>query len=315
MSTNGTWWFGRFGYTPAGVTQSSFQMLPAPDSGITVSRTGYVDAVQFENGGQAVARSSASSRNFDMTWAVADSATQGGLDVYQDFAEGYYGTAPVYVSDPMNWRTNLFPPNWGTPGLTGWQSISVYAPTLSATAANSYNLPANSATYTLGTTPNTVPTGGSNSVYLPIPSNQQLVIGASGSSTGAAFVQVQPVTTAGAFGTVQNLTLLSPTAAVRMNTVFSGVTYSGVIVWLGRSSAPGTASTITLASMMAQIWPIGYAGAYTSLHIPGRGQSGMEFTTDAIPETYTLVDNAGGRSLKGLALSMSEVTPWRTTTS
>jgi hypothetical protein len=127
-------------------------------------------------------------------------------------------------------------------------------------------------------------------------------------TAGGASVQVIPVTTAGALGSIQNLTLLSPTGNVRINTVFSSANYTGIIVYLGRTTT--SAASISLASMMAQIYPVGYSGSYPQNHIPGRGQAGMEFTTDAIPETYTLVDNAGGRSLKGLSLSMAEVSPW-----
>lgn len=541
------WYFGRFGYTPTAVTSNQMLMLPAPDSGLTATRSGYVENMAFENGGAGVVRSAAGARTYECDFGVANASGQSGLDSYTDMQQGYFGYSPVYVSDAMNYTTNVFPPNWAAPGISqqGWKPIYSSAPTAypvrestivtsyewagtanasesiervagtetrrnrtrnpnatnnlnlwasrtnasitrvndpisalpsvrfvtssndasiqfqtvngsinnpdratvsagetltgsillrsdsantgsmvarvvldfygpsgyagagtsasislqpgalktvswesgavppGATMAdiyldiqsspsgsigymrngfigkpgkyfdgdtppstftdtsNQYRQPAFGATYNVTTPINTIPTGGNASVFIPIPPNHSLYMGVSGTRTGTGIVQARPVYRGGAFAPTVDLTMLSPTGATRLNTTFSGETFSGVVFYITRTST--AASTVTLTSLMAQIYQY-YApndGLFPNTQIypgvnlyptassvysvyepngyfiPGRGQSGMEFSTEAIAESYTLVENSvtRPRRLKGMSFTVTEVTPWRGGTS
>lgn len=308
------WFFGRFGYNPTGVTSANMRYMPAPDTGMDATRAGYVETVAFENGGSAVVRSAGAAQNFSCDFAVSEAKGSAGLDVYTDYAQGLYGFAPVYVADPMNYTRNILPPNWATPGLAqrGWKPIYSSGPTdYPATAANTYNIPDNGATYNITTAINSIPAGGNASIFLPIPPDYSLSLGATGISTGTAVVQVTPVTVAKAFGTKVNLTLNPVTSATRMNYSTSGATNMGVIISLTRTTT--AASTITLYSLVAQLYATGSAQPTTGNHHPGRGQSGMEFSSDAVAESYTLVDNGGSRHLKGMSFSLTETSPWKNT--
>lgn len=334
------WYFGRFGYTPTAVTSNQMLMLPAPDTGLSATRSGYVETLNFENGGAGVVRSAAGARTYECNFGVSDASGQGGLDSYTDLQQNYFGNAPIYVSDSMNFTTNVFPPNWASPGLTaqGWKPIYSSAPLgYTATAANSYRQPATSALYSVTTAANTIPTGGNASVFIPIPPGHSLYMGAAGSRTGTGVVQARPVYRNGGFAPTVDLTLLSPAGATRLNTTFSGELFSGVVFYITRTTA--VSSTVTLASLMGQIYRY-YAPddalypntqVYPGVNIyptsasvysvyepngyfvPGRGQSGMEFSSEAIAESYTLVDNDGTtpRRLKGMSFTVTEVTPWR----
>lgn len=335
------WYFGRVGYNQAGVTSATMRYAPAPDTGLSATRSGYVETVSFENGGAGVVRSAASARSFDCDFGVSEASGQNGLDVYTDYAQGLYGISPVYVADPMAYTANVFPPNWASPGLAqqGWKPIYPTSPTAyPATATNVYSQPRTGATYNITTAINSIPAGGNTSIFIPIEPGNALYLGAAGSATGSGVVQLRPITRAGAYATNVNLTLLSATGATRVNTTFSGDTFLGVVVYLARTST--AASTVTLTSLMGQVYKLytGDASLYpsttlypgvvlypsssagstpysvydaTGQFVAGRGQSGMEFSTDAVAETYTMVDNGSRRSLKGMSFALTEVTPWR----
>lgn len=308
------WYFGRVGYTPTAVTTCNMRYIGAPDTGLSATRTGYAESISFENGGAGVVRSNAAARTFDCDFAVSEASGQSGLDVYSDYAQGLYGSAPVYVADPMNYNYNLFPPNWASPMLTGqgWKPIYSSDPTAyPATPTNAFGLPTQGATYNITTAINTIPTGGRASIFIPIPNDMTLAFGATGVATGTAVVQFVPVTNAGAFGAKTNMTLNAASSANRLGFTASGALFAGVIVYLARTST--AASTITLYSLMAQLYYTGTAAPTPNQHLSGEGQAGMEFSTEAIPETYTLVNNVGNVTsrLKGMSFALTEVTPWR----
>lgn len=85
-----------------------------------------------------------------------------------------------------------------------------------------------------------------------------------------------------------NLTLLSSSGSTRMNASFSGASYQYAKVYITRTSA--AVSTITLSSMMAQLWPIGVTPVTTGNFIEGKGHRGLKFADTATTESYVLVD-------------------------
>lgn len=202
-------------------------------------------------------------------------------------------------------------------GTRGLSTSSLYvariAPTFSDTAANSYFLPYRKATFTIESQANAFPTvantyGDIPYCIIPIPVGYKLVLGATGSTTGTAVVRY--VAYNSALAPVQQstgtLTLLSETASTRLNTTITGAEY--VKIYLQRTST--VASTITISSMMAQLWPSAATVTLTGNFIEGKGMRGCNFDDNANAETYVQVDpNRPGGTVhyKGLSTSITEV--------
>lgn len=189
--------------------------------------------------------------------------------------------------------------------------VSTPAVTISSTAANSYDLPPDQATFDIVAAPNAYPThnmaqGDVPYALIPIPPGYTLWLGASGSATGTAVVRVHAFNSPGnpASPALSNtLTLLSSTGAVRLNASYSGSSYQYVKVFLQRTSS--VASTITLSAMMAQLWPTGYTPPLSTTggnFIAGQGHRGLKFADDAIVESYVMAN----RHLKGLSTTLIE---------
>lgn len=278
------------------------QWVPCPliDSGITRKR--YVDRIQFENGGGDVARSSAYQMEYNFTFN-GPAHELDGIDAFNKFASGFYGNDFIYVAHPAMFETNLFSAGWASPGLIemGWPNIYSNAPTFGSTPANNYNQPLRVAVFDVTTAAN-VPT---KKFTIPIPPGYTLNLGASGTKTGTAVVQVRPVNPNRTYASTSNLTLLDYSASTRMNATFNGDTYTAVEVYITRTDA--TASTITLFSMMAQLYANGTTPSLPTSHIPGQGSTGMMFADDAIVETYSYMHPPR----KGISTTLVEVEAWR----
>lgn len=207
-----------------------------------------------------------------------------------------------------------------TPGAmwTGVRGASVssyfvarIAPTFSDTATNIYNLPYRKTTFTIESQANALPT--INNLYgeipyciIPIPVGYKLVMGATGSATGTGVIRYVAYNS----GLVPSqqatgvLTLLSETASTRLNTTITNAEY--VKIYLQRTSA--VASTITISSMMAQLWPSAATVTLTGNFIEGKGHRGLNFDDNANSESYVMVDPYRGPiHYKGLSTSLTEV--------
>ena len=165
--------------------------------------------------------------------------------------------------------------------------------------------PSRNAIYTITTAANTAPTSESKRFTIPIPPSHTLWLGASGTRTGTAVVQVRPIDAYGAYAATSDLTLLDPNGTTRLNASFSGASYSAVEVYLTRTSA--ATSTITLASMMAQLHPTGTTPTLTGDHQQGLGHTGLMFVDDAQVESYLYINPPR----KGLTTTLVEVGAWR----
>lgn len=284
-----------------GIPTVKMQWCPAPKAGAQVSNIGSVQTMAFENGGADVVRSSQTRKQYTFNFA-GPSKDLDGISVYSKYASGFYGSGLIYFADPYSFETNLFPPAWASPGLIeqGWESIYSIQPTFTNTATNSYSQPRRSATFTIGVVQNTP------RAYIPIPPDHTLNIGASGSVlTGTAVVSVRPINTDGTLATAVNLTLLDPTASTRMNATFAGSSYQAVYVELGRTTS--AASTISLTSMMAQLYKTGTSPVLPTNHMYGEGHTGLVFTDEARVENYTYIDPPR----KGMNTTLLEVGAWR----
>ncbi len=179
---------------------------------------------------------------------------------------------------------------------TSYMYVARNIPTITATPANSFNLPQFQGTWDVTSVPGAYPTvagtyGDVPYAIIPIPPTHTLHMGITGSATGTARVLVQLFNTPADEAVpvlTTTVTLLSSTGSTRLNHSWSGASYQFAKVYINRSS--DVASTITLSSMMAQLWPTGVSPALTGNFIAGQGHRGLKFADDATVESYVIVD-------------------------
>ncbi len=236
-------------------------------------------------------------------WVAADTFQADAVFIYQN-----------QTGNPGSYFDGDYPGAAWT-GTAHASRSAMYTPEVTVTtvptAANSYNVPDYSGVFNIISPPNAYPTGFNTFgdipfALIPIPPGYTLWLGAYGSATGTAVVRVHTFVSPGeptAPITSTALTLLSPTGAVRLNASFSGSSYEFVKVFLQRTST--AASTITLAGMMAQLWPTGVTPVLSTTggqFVPGQGHRGLKFTDDAVVESYVMTN----RHLKGLSTTLVE---------
>lgn len=289
-----------------GIPGVKMQWCPAPLAGAQVSNNGFVQTVAFENGGADVVRSSQTRKQYTFNFN-GPAKDLDSISVYSRYASGFYGSGLLYFADPYAFETNLFPAGWSSPGLIeqGWENIYDTTPTFSNTSANSYAQPLRSATWSVTSGAGAVPTTANGVAYIPIPPTHTLNIGASGSKTGTAVVRVVPINTDGTNGTATDLTLLSATSSTRMNATFAGSSYQAVKVYITRTDTTG--STITLTSLMAQLYKTSTTPTLPTSHILGEGHTGLSFADEARVENYVYIDPPR----KGMNTTLVEVGAWR----
>lgn len=290
-------WFGNVSHA---------QWVPAPATGMTKSVEGYSEEIDFDNGGVWVARSKAGHTVYEINLPTQDSSEYDGIEAYQRFAEGEYGSDFLRFVDPMRSDENILSPSWASPGLAaeGHKPIYDTIPTFTATGANSYGKPSQKAVYGVTGASNAVPAGQNSVFTLLIPPTHTLHFGASGSTTGTAVLRVQPINTNGTLASVVDITMTSDASAPAFSNTFSGATYKAVRIYVTRTSA--AASTLTATAMWARVVLTGTTPTITR-HIPGKGHSGLAFRGSARVEVYTMVY---GKKV-GASLELIEVEPWQ----
>lgn len=298
-------WFG---------TTQKFQWMQMPSSGVQVTSARYTDSGVYENGGGWVDRSNGSHRVYAFDFAAREAAYYGGLDLYEKYASGFYGDQLMHWADPAEFNLNLCPPQWASPALAlndnSWHHIGTYASD-AATAANSYEQPSRTVTYTVTADTETYGRTSSRlSFTVPIPPTHKLVFGWSGArSNSSVGIGYTTYLNGVATNVATPIAPLTTTASTRMNTTLSGATYDAVRFYL---KGTATTQTASIASMMAQLVPIAatadMAGGQGGIHIMGRGSTGCRFDDDASAESYILFDS--NRHLKGLSTSLRETGGW-----
>jgi hypothetical protein len=285
-----------------GIPGKHMQWVPCPsiDSGITRNR--YVERIQFENGGGDVARSPQYQLEYNLSMSGPAHEVDG-IDAINRFASGFYGEGYIYVAHPTNFETNLFPAAWASPALIeqGWANIATSKPNFANTNVSSYGQPSRTATWNVTNDAGTY----TKAVTLAIPPTHTLNLGVSGIATGSGVVRVRPVNVNNTYGAATNLTLLSKSSSTRMNTTFSGSTYCAVQLYITRSSS--SAGTVSITSMMAQLYKTGLTPTLPTSHYTGEGSTGLMFADDAIVETYSYMYPPR----KGISTTLVEVEAWR----
>lgn len=285
-----------------GLPGTHMQFVPCPLIGSTVTRKRYVERMQFENGGGDARRSPQYQMEYNFSFSGLAHEVEG-IDAFNKFAEGFYGDGLIHLAHPAAYETNLFSAAWASPGLIeqGWANIATATPTFAGTNVTSYGQPPRTATW------NVTDQAGiyTKSFTIVIPPTHTLYLGVSGIATGAGVVRVNPILADGSSGTDVDLTLLSKSASTRMNTTFDGATYSAVRVYVTRSS--DVASTVSITSMMAQLYKTGATPTLPTNHYQGEGSTGLMFVDDAIVETYSYMYPPR----KGISTTLVEVGAWR----
>lgn len=313
-------WFGTLYPSQQNGTASTgsvaeMRWVPAPDTGMEATSNGYAELIQFENGGADVVRSSASSRSWSMDWSLGEASGMQGLDIISRYSRGEFGPGLIYWADPMNFDQNLFAPSFASPGLIGrgWPNIYTNAATVSNNATAAFDRPRTQAQWSITQAANTPPTGKNAIQTIPIPPTHTLWLGFSGVLTGAAAIGIRPILPGGGYGTTTYVSaVLNPANNTQLQNAlqFQGILYTAVEVFLARTTS--AASTVTLTSAMAQLWPQGVAPVLTGNHIAGQGNTGAKFSSDASPETYIMVDQSGTpRHYKGMSLDLIETGAWQ----
>lgn len=294
-------WFGNVNYA---------QWVPCPRTGMRRTRENFSQEISFRNGGRWIQRSAASSSRFIMDLPVSDASEYEGIEAYERFASGDYGSGFLYFVDPMYQDENLAPQHWAAPGLAeeGHKNIYDTTPTFvnsNTSGVATYHYPPRSAVYNVTSAANGVPANPANILTILIPPDSTLWFRWYGSVTGTAVMKVQPINLDGSLATDVDV---SPVAASNIPswplTGYSGSTYRAVRIYLSRTST--AASTATLTAMHIQIRKTGVTPSI-SQHIPGKGHVGLSFTGDARAEEYI----QAGRHLVGASFELAEVEAWQ----
>ena len=285
-----------------GIPGSHMQWVPCPSIDSSISRKRYVERMQFENGGGDARRSAQYQMEYLFNFSGPAHEVEG-IDAFNKFAQGFYGDGLIQLAHPANFETNLFPAAWASPALIeqGWANIGPTAPSFAATNTTSYGQPPRTATWSVTGQAGTY----AKSVTIAIPPTHTLNLGVSGIATGSGVVRVVPIDTAGDTGTAVDLTLLSKSASTRMNTTFAGSSYSAVRVYITRTA--DTTATVSITSMMAQLYKTGATPTLPTTHYQGEGSTGLMFVDDAIVENYSYMYPPR----KGISTTLVEVGAWR----
>ncbi len=272
-------------------TRQGMVEMTAPSVNMPSSKQGYFNKVDFLNGGTAIRRSTASHKQYTMTW---NSMTRDEARVILDIADGVRGPGPVYIHDPMAADRNVLPQWWATPSQGGYDGLPLnngVRGEITQTPANSLNFPTESIIYT-------VAAGQTREVWIPIPEGHRAHIGAFGSDGTGGTVVATPTINSINNGTPVTLTLMDVTDDSRFNQSFGAASYDGVMLSLGG------VGTLTLSGIMVQVLEEGVnppAGGFIS----GQGNSGLQFMNQP---TYTPYSSALDRV--GVVVELAEYYGW-----
>lgn len=259
-------WFG---------TRDYMQWVPAPALNVDASKQGWSTETTYLNGGAYARRSIASHKRYNMSWNLT---TRQRIRAITDYADGLYGTGPIYWADPFVMDTNMLPAYWAAPFMGCEDGIilsgSEFTRPEPVPSPNNLGYPVMSALYTV------VSTDPKPSVWIPIPPGYTAWIGAHGSAGTGGTVVATPTAGPGTPGAGTTLTLLDIADSTRFNLSFDSSTYDGVLISLGGSG------TITLSGLMVQVLPSGLvppSGGFIS----GQGHSGCTFASQPVLTQYS----------------------------
>jgi hypothetical protein len=275
--------------------------IPAPQSGLTASNTGFSTTAQLLSGRAFTKRSVASHRGFDAAWVgpLNSEVSEDSLHTIKDYSDGIYGNGPFYWLDPYATKTNLLAPHWAAPMLTekDWPTICAIpsgsgATSFVPTESNTKSYPYKSLNINLEST-DSFESANANRVI--IPTAHRFHFGWHGDViSGDATVILRAYSRSTGLPTDITTSPLSVNSAIRTNTQVSGTTYSMVDVIVVKPA--GATSEIRIAGMIAQV-----RGEVEAVpqgdFISGRGTTSIEFSSLPQIEYYSANVNNGQISL------------------
>lgn len=271
------------------------QWIACPNVDIPSNSVAWSTSTQYLNGGAHVRSSTASHKEYELSW---DMVSRDDMIPVMNYAEKLYGDGPIYWVDPFTADYNVLPQYLASP----FQVLDDGPPILAnnvnvtevATPTNTNGYPTRSTrfTYTDDTTQRL-------NIWVPIPPGYKGWVGVHGfDASGDAGVIIRPTNGAG-FGADVAATVLPVTSSTR---VVDEVAGDGLFLTLADAN-PG--DSITISGIIVQILPDGVnpsIGGFAS----GQGHSGCSFAErpDYVP--YSAAFGSGG-----VSATLVETEAWR----
>lgn len=287
MSDTASWWFGTRGY------ERWIKMTAADMDNVYSGRNARTDQI---NGGVTLLQSAAGHKEYSLSWAgrIDD------IDSIHSILTGDYDTDAnhglIYFIDPSARTRNHFPKLWASPYLCGLDAPSLtkgVRPTLSATPANSFALPARSATFT------TTTSSAMLNMYIPVPPGCEARVAFYGPTAQTGKITVTPYVAGAAEAT--------STLDVQANSTYG----SGLSTLSGSDGYEFTlspvAGTVTLTTALLYIVQAGSPALPLRGFMHGRGHSGCRVDGAMDYITNTAATNINRATLTA---HLTEVGSW-----
>jgi hypothetical protein len=289
-----------------GIPGVSMQWAPAPHAGFQKNLQRHIEQIDLESGRRYNVASPQWYTSFQGDF-YGDASDLAGIDIYNKYASGFYGSGPLIFADPYAAQSNLFAPHWASPMLSerGWDALTSPLQLVPVSygalpSQGTWGRPGRYVSYPVVTSVGEAATSANqHNHYLAIPPNQTLYVGVSGDATGSGAVMVQTYDTDNAANTPIRMPLINYADSTQMNMTFPGSSYSAVRIFLSRTS--GDDARVALYSMMAQLWDSRLTPDLDAYHQAGQGHLGLQIVGDAIAETYQY-----NGVKKGLSLTLEE---------
>lgn len=281
-----TMWFGTRGFE---------RWIKMPRIDVNRGQYGTTSRTDHHNGGTTIQNSLATHHEAVFEWNAITS--EGAKDI-RDVLDGLYSTDAngglIYFIEPGAARLNAFSQVWAAPFISGVDGPSLtkgVRPTLTDTPANTFRLPARTATFTV--------TGESvmNTFYIPIPPGHTAHFAFYGPSLQSNKIQTRPYTSGTAGSASTHDVLANATYGA-----FESVTADG----LEFSLAP-TPGTVSITTALLQILPTGVSPVAPTTFISGGGHSGCKVDGGI---SQTLNRATEGRTRETLSARLVEQGAW-----
>lgn len=250
-------------------TRGHMRWVKTPSTGMDASRQGWNTSGTFLNGGGFVLDSQTKHKVYNMSWSFL---RHNEVRDILDYADGLYGSGPIYFLDPMAQTTNVLPQYWAAPYLMRQNAPSLVVnqtPDTEVVTQTPAMLPGQNAVFTLS---------GSSQfrhVDIPVPEGYNLWVGGWGRKSGsAALACTSPGQTTFAVPLTDNNMVLDP---------FGPTGLPGGRFW--RLTAQGTGE-LAVTGLMAQVLPVGTVPNVTRF-LSGDGHSGCSFQGDPTVTAYS----------------------------
>lgn len=284
-------WFG---------TKERMSAVRAPKIDYSAPKIGWSGGTtQYLNGGAYVRKSTSAHKEYSLSWS---NMSREEIRLINDYADGVYGSGPIYFLDPFAVDTNLLPQSWAAPRLV-WEDGLVLTGSGRETvvdfanlATNTLGYPARGASY--GDINATTPSAQRPRLYIPVPDGYTFWFGVHGQAYQSSpnIVQVKPSN-----GSATTVPLMSLSDSNRFSNSWDGTgDMTGVEI-----SLTGPNGFATLHGMMAQVLPTGVlpkSGGFIS----GQGNSGVRFAVHP-----TLKQYSAAMDMVSLTAQLVEDESWR----